>query len=190
MAENNIEIEIKLPLPDEAIAGLREKLDRQAVLVKTSRQVDEYYNLSHRDFMAPQYPVEWLSIRQRGDKTILNYKHWYPENTEVVTYCHEYETAVHDAASIKLIFAALDIRPLVIVDKQRTIYNLNDEYEIVIDDVKDLGYFMEIEALKNSADPNITRAKLLALAESLGCDPTKLDLRGYPYLLLVKAGKR
>lgn len=188
MAHNNTEVEIKIPLSKEAFESAKEKIKKEAKFIKRSSQIDEYFNAPHRDFLAPASPFEWLSLRKRGDKIILNYKHWLPENAEIHTHCDEYETNIADADNLKKIFSALNLKTLITVEKDREIYEYEGEFEIGLDIVKDLGYFIEIESIKDFGSVDETRKKLFELAEMLGIDASKPDERGYPYDLMKKKG--
>lgn len=187
MAHNNTEIEIKIPITKEIFDKLKKELPKIAVFEKSLKQVDTYYSPCHRDFLATKYPHEWLRIGQRGGKTILNYKHYYPENVPVFTHCDELETVVDNATSLEKLLAILDFKKLVTVKKIRDTYVFHDEFEIALDSVEELGYFVEIETKKDFGGVARAREKLFAFAERLGLDP-KTDKRGYPYLLMDKKG--
>ncbi|MBI2546523.1 class IV adenylate cyclase [Candidatus Woesearchaeota archaeon] len=188
MAHNNVEIEIKINVSESIFMRTREKLNKIATFVKKNRQNDAYYMPAHRNFVELQFPFEWLSIRKRGDAAILSYKHWYPENSAVTTHCDEFETKVENQEQLEKIFKALDIKPLVAVEKEREVYQFKDEFEISLDTVKDLGHFIEIESLKDFGSIEETRQKLFDFARELGVDASNPDLRGYPYLILKKNG--
>ena len=188
VASNDIEVEIKLPLDEKGFARVRERLQKMAKFIKSTSQVDDYFTPAHRDFVAPKYPFEWLSIRKRGDKFILNYKHFHPEEAEAKTHCDEFETEVGKADKLEKIFSSLNLRKLATIDKQRETYDLNGEFEIALDTVKELGHFIEIEAMKDMGGVAATRAKLLEFARFLGLDPANEDKRGYPFLLMRKKG--
>ncbi|GEM_PF-3640113 len=49
---------------------------------------------------------------------------------------------------LEKIFSALDFKKLITVDKKREVYLYKNEFEIAFDEVKNLGYFIEIEAKK------------------------------------------
>jgi adenylate cyclase class 2 len=188
MANNNIEVEIKVPIDEKRFLQLRERLNSEAKFEKSSHQKDEYFNAPDRDFLKPKYPFEWLSIRSRGDKTILSYKHYHPEDVQVATHCDEFETQVGNPEGIRKIFSSLGFRSIVVVEKQRETYNLRDEFEIALDTVDDIGHFVEIEALKDFGGVVKTREKIFELAKSLGIDPKEADKRGYPFLVMEKQG--
>jgi predicted adenylyl cyclase CyaB len=189
MANEHIEIEIKIPLDENSLLKVKEKLKKIARFEKSSKQIDEYFTPTHRNFVEPEIPLEWLSIRRRGDKNILNYKHWYLfGNSEVATHCDEFETEIKDSNQLKKIFSVLDFKKLVTVEKEREIYVYKDEFEISLDRVKELGHFIEIETIKNLGNIEETRKKLFEFAKDLEIDISKTDKRGYPYLLMKKKG--
>ena len=186
MSNNNIEIEIKIPLDEKSFFKVKEKLEKIAKFVKNSHQIDEYFTPAHRNFLEPEFPFEWLSIRKRDDKVVLNYKHYYPENVEITTHCDEFETEIKNLDQLEKIFSVLNFKKLVTVEKEREVYVYNDEFEIALDKVKELGHFMEIEAIKFFGSVEATREKLFEFAKNLGIDISKTDKRGYPYLLMKK----
>jgi adenylate cyclase class 2 len=188
MAHNDTEIEIKIPVDEETFFNVKKKLEKIAKFVKKSSQSDEYFTPKHRNFVEPKYPFEWLSIRRRGDKALINYKHFHPEDAEIRTHCDEFETEIKDPSKLDKIFASLDIKTLVTVEKEREIYDYKNMFEISLDSVKELGHFIEIEALKHEGSVEEVRKKLLEFAKELGIDILKEDLRGYPYLLMKKKG--
>lgn len=187
MAHNNQEIEIKISLNETEFHELRVKLGNIARFVKKTEQEDTYFTPYHKNFMQEKHPFEWLSIRKRGQKNILNYKHFYPEDSPVFTHCDEFESEINDFNNLKKIFLSLDIKELVIVNKTRETYK-TEEFEIALDNITDLGHFVEIEAIKDFGDVSVAREKLFLFAKSLGLDVTKTLNFGYPYLLMKKRG--
>jgi len=185
MTPNNQEIELKFAISSSEFQRLLALLPKTATFVKKNSQVDTYYNAPDHNFLAPQHPHEWLSIRKRGNKTILNFKHWHPEGQEIFTHCDEYESEVSE--QMEKILEELNFSRLITVEKERTVF-VTGEFEIALDNVKELGYYIEIEALKLFNTIDETRAKLFEFARGLGLDVSKTDGVGYPYLLLKKKG--
>lgn len=188
MAISNIEIEIKIRLEEKDFLQFRKKISEIAKFIKKSNHVDEYFVPPSRNFLEPEYPFEWLSIRKRDGKTLLNYKHYYPEFAEFHTHADEFETEIKDEIQLKKIFDSLNFKSIATVEKEREVYNYNDEFEIELDFVKDLGNFVEIEAKKDFGSVTATRKRLLELARGFGLDVTKADKKGYPYLIMMKKG--
>ena len=181
-----MEIEIKIPISEVLFHELKDKLSPSFRGNKV--QVDDYYTPIHRDFVNREYPFEWLRLRRKGDKSILTYKHFYPEGVEVNTHCDEFETHVEDSLQLEKIFHVLNFKKLVTVENDRSTFVIGDEFEVALDNVKGLGYFIEVEALKNFGSINLAREKLFEFAESLGVDVSNPDKRGYPYLMLKRNG--
>lgn len=188
MSHNDTEIEIKIKIDGNVFSKVRKKLEQTAKFEKKVRQSDEYFTPAHRNFVEPKFPFEWMSIRKRGDKTILNYKHFIPEDAEVHTHCDEFETEIKNSEGLKKIFSAVNMKSLVTVDKEREVFIYNGEFEVALDIVKDLGYFIEIETMRDFGSVEEARKRLFELAKSLGVDTSNPDLRGYPYLMMEKKG--
>lgn len=188
MSHDNIEIEIRIALDSDSFLQLAERVANSGRPKSSRRQVDEYFTPSHRNFVAPEFPFEWLSIRERDGTFILNYKHFHPENVPVTDYCDEFEVRTQNGHELRNILSALDFSSLVTVEKKRDTYVCDDEFEVSFDTVKDLGYFVEIEVLKDFGSIEVAREKLIKFAEGLGIDASKNDNRGYPFLLMAKRG--
>ncbi len=183
------EIEIKIKIDEDTFSRVKEKLRKTAEFKKKSQQVDDYYMPKHRNFLEPKIPYEWLRIGIRGGKTILNYKHYYiNKEAGTGTHCDEIEIEIQDVEQLRKLFAALNFRKLVTVDKEREIYMYGDGFEIALDRVRDLGCYVEIEAKKDLGSVEETRKKLFELAGNLGVDASNLDKLGYPYALMQKKG--
>ena len=64
----NVEIEVKIKL--DSLEEARRELPKFGKLVKSIRQIDEYYTPCHRDFFAHKpHPVEWLRI-EKGQSSL------------------------------------------------------------------------------------------------------------------------
>lgn len=188
MAHNDIEVEIKVSVSEEEFLKIKDKLKKIAKFEKITEQSDEYFDLANRSFLTPKYPFEWISIRKRGNKSILNFKKLYPPNSLEFTHCDEFDVEVNDADRLAKIFSSIDLKSLVTVDKTREVYNYNDEIEIDLDFIKELGYFIEIEALKDFGGVEETRKRIFEFAKEIGIDISNKVNRGYPYLLMKKRG--
>ncbi|NMC35535.1 class IV adenylate cyclase [Candidatus Beckwithbacteria bacterium] len=186
MNPNDIEIEIKLPLknPEEVIAFLQKKAK---LLAKNTHQKDIYYTPKHRDFLATKYPYEWLRLRHSSKGNCITYKHYYPENTKVTDYCDEFESSLDNISVLEKILTSLDFKTLAVVDKNRSTWDYK-QVEVAIDEVKDLGSFIELEAKRQFPTPQAAKEYLYEILEELHAQVGKEELRGYPYLLLAKKG--
>ena len=175
-----IEVEIKLPLLNEK--EVLQKLKNIARFKYEARQIDEYFNAPHRDFTIQPRIYEWLRLRNNDGKYSFNYKNYSYE-----IYCDEYETEISSEEHLRLILQAMNFKSLVIVDKYRKAYELED-VEISIDFVKELGEYIEIEYKGSKQDIKSIRKYLFDILDRIGAKTGALDKRGYPYELLIKKG--
>ncbi len=183
----NIEVEIKVKI--ENADKIKEKLLKKGKLVKSIRQVDEYYVPSHRDFFAEKpFPVEWLRIRTNPDKTIFEYdKSVNKDEKGEQEYAVEYETEVSHPEELRKILQFLDFKKRVVVDKDREVWDCG-KVEVCIDNVRDLGLFVEVEAKGDFKSPVEAKSACMSFLEDLGVDLEKTPPinNGYPVLLLER----
>jgi len=186
MANNDLEIEIKFPLTNASEVKIF--LNKYAKLISENiPQKDSYYTPFHRDFLAPKYPYEWIRLRQSQKGMFITYKHYFPQNSKKTDYCDEFETKVDNIKSLEKIFKSLDFKQITVVNKTRTTW-LFEEVEVVIDEVRNLGFFIELEATKNFKNPKDGKEYLYQILKKINAKVGDEDLRGYPYKLLEKQG--
>ena len=178
MASKNIEVEIKTRVTKKDFDRVEKILKKDAKFIKTSYQKDTYWSPAGRVFLEPEYPFEWLSTRERDEKTILNYKHWYPEGCKETTHCDEYETRFDNIDQLNKILKALKFEKLVTVNKTRNTYRTGD-FEIALDDVRGLGHFIEIESIRNLGGVKTAHKRLLRFAKLLKIDTRVFIPGGY-----------
>lgn len=87
-----------------------------------------------------------------------------------------------DSINLKKIFKVLGLEEIAYVDKIRRIY----KYEISLDIVKELGYFVEIEIKKYNKDLSLEYDELLKVAKNFGLNLNNIDRRGDPYYMVYK----
>jgi adenylate cyclase, class 2 len=187
---DNIELEIKIQITLDEYNHIKLFLKENGFFVDAVEEHDKYYAPSHRDFLSPEYPYEWLRIREKGDKITFNYKHFYPENAPVSDYCNEYEVSVSNSEILDKILSALNIMLLVRVDKKRERYMCYNEYEVSLDYIDELGYFVEIEYKGEIVDILACNDKVSRFAKELSLDLKRKDNRGYPYLVMEMLKKK
>ncbi len=176
--KNDIETEIKIKLSKEEFARLESIMKLNAQFLKSSKQLDTYYQPMHRKFLKNEknHITEWLRIGIRGNKKILNYKNWHDN-----MYCDEYEVEIDDEENLDRILKILGLEIIAVVNKVRNTYFYLDKYEVALDYVDNLGYFIEIE-VKNYTQTAIKEYEgLIKIVKDLGLDLNNIDKRGYPY---------
>lgn len=182
---NDIEIEIKIKISEEKFNDLKNFFDTNATFIKEVDQKDEYFTTKFEDSTKEKYPYKWLSIRERGENKILNFKHFYPEKEEKHLYCDEYEVNIDNVDRMKKIFNELNIISFALIHKIRNTYIYkNNKYEIALDRVENLGYFIEIEVKKIEMDIDEERKLLDEEAKKLNLNLDDVDQRGYPFYFI------
>lgn len=182
--KNDIETEIKVKLSKKEFEELKIYMKNNAKFVSEVRQVDTYYEPTHRRFLNSNPITEWLRIGKRGNKNILNYKNWYSDMS-----CDEYEVEINNIKDMDKILKVLGMIQIVEVDKIRNSFIYLDKYEVALDNVEKLGYFIEIEIKKYTKTVMEECDELLKLAKGLNLNLNNVDKRGYPYHLLFNEEK-
>lgn len=155
--------------------------------VENEIQNDSYYIPAHRNFFETEIVSEWLRIRETEINCTLNFKQWLPIGSKEQDYCNEYETVVGDLFALKKIFELLDFKEIVRVCKVRNSW-IYDDVEICIDEVENLGTFIELEILHKVEEEQISfiQEKFCKILKSIAAEVGKRDRRGYPYMILKK----
>lgn len=176
----DIELEIKVRLSKEEYNSLEKCLNTNAKFLKESTHIDTYYEPTHRKFTENlEYISEWLRIGERGNEIILNYKNWYDN-----LYCDEYEVKIDNKKLMEKILEKLGVKELIKVNKTRKTYLYKNKYEIALDTVKNLGYFIEIENKKYDKPILEEYDELIEEATNLKINLNNVTHKGYPHILL------
>lgn len=142
MSHINIEIKARSKKHDKIRAML---MSRKADYRGTDHQIDTYFNVPHGRLKLREGNIENFLIQyDREDKD-------GPKQSNVVLY-----KSIPGSSLKSILTNSLGI--LVAVDKKREIYFV-DNVKFHLDTVKDLGTFIEIEAIDKN--PSLGREKLL-----------------------------
>ena len=172
---NDIETEIKIALTEKEFRNL-------AILLKDKAQYQGEMLQSDTYFATRKNKQEYLRIGRRGNKNILTYKAKREKN------CEELEVELDDGETLGKIFTALNFEQIGVVEKVRQTYLYLNKYEIVLDQVKNVGYFIEIEIKKYDMDQNNEYLKLLQTAKDLGLNINNIATKHYLDYVLEKQG--
>jgi adenylate cyclase class 2 len=183
----DIEIELKFEIRDLNVQSqIMDFLHTNATLLKETHQKDTYF--SHKEFLEVLPPIKRLRVRESDKGNSINRKDRKVVDGVNQNYCDEYETSIGDTETVTKILTALDIKPLVVVDKKRKVYQYQD-IEISLDEVKDLGTFIELEASGEFPSIAAARETLYHLAEEFGLQKDWQEQEGgYAYLFLKRDG--
>ena len=138
------EIEILVEVYDDFNSIKKKFKDFEYVGLK--RTVDEYYYDPKRETLKPDKNNQLdhcLRLRSANKVYSITYKDDVFDNG-IWLYSNEYETKVESIKVVREIFKKLGLKKFIKIDNSKETYKYND-YEIVLENVKDLGLFMEVE---------------------------------------------
>ncbi len=174
-----MEIEIKATFED------KEKLKQTlttlgAIAEKQKHQIDEYYNHPSRD---TRQTKEYLRLRYKPgeEKGVFAY---HVNIADGVT--NEFEVPIEGVTTFKTILKGLNFPLLGVIDKKRESFKIG-EFAITIDEVKDIGNFLEIETAGEESEIADKKAQCFAMLEKLGL--SKKNLCQNVWLCDIATGK-
>ncbi len=141
MKEIEILVEVHTPI-DECKKELEkyEYIDQKEV-------IDIYYYDPLREDLKPNEKNEinqCMRLRKKADKTYITYKVDKFDDNNIWLYSDEYETEVKDFNKTKEIIDLLGLKELLTIYNKKSIYK-TDKFEIALEEVNDLGTFLEVE---------------------------------------------
>lgn len=176
------EVEVKVPA---ALDTIRERLEsRGASFDGRVEQADTYFDAPHREFADTDEALRIRRITVEGDTSArITYKGPLIE-AESKTRA-EIETGVDNGEDATAIFENLGFSPVATVEKAREHYTL-DGYTVVLDDVRDVGEYVEVEKEAPEEEDALERAREGAydVLRDLGLDPDDQVRTSYLGLLL------
>ena len=167
-----IEIKVRLENRDTIINKLAQK---GCVWISQNRQYDKIYSQKNKNLNSE---VIFMRIRHENNEDILNLKQ-IVDSTEVV----EFESFIGSPDEIEKMINLIGFEEYITVDKIRLKGRLND-ISICVDDVKRLGFFLEIEKIVKSKDEcDRTKIMLQNLLISLGIGLEQICNKRYHTML-------
>lgn len=155
-----IEVEVKARAKPDTLETIKAL---GAVFLAVENHCDIYFSSPLRDFRETD---EALRIRTKEFGAWLTYKG--PKLDALTKSRMEVTVKIEDPNSMEQLLASLGFLPYAIVKKKRNKYALNDVI-LALDEVEDLGVYLEVEA---SADEDWTllREKVLRILKHLGLE--------------------
>lgn len=179
-----IEVLVELKTDVNQAHEILEKFDYKG----NKQTIDTYYADSLRKNLQLNENnklMECCRLREKGGKFYVTYKS-DNYNGDVWLYSDEYETEVKDIIAMEKIFESLGLQKLVVVNNIKHVFETPD-FEIVLEEVENLGCFLESEALND--DENISvesiKSKIYKFIADLGLDIGDELNSGKPELLLI-----
>lgn len=180
------EIEVKLQIDEDKYSTLLIFMKEIAMFKSEKHQIDIYYSPDGENYY--DRGDRCLRIRIEDNKSMLSYKRIYGENTSQ-QFIEEYETCVESPEMMSNILKALNYRSEIIVDKRRLEYSTEDGFLVALDNVKDLGFFVEIENKNEEEAIEKRNDDLVYFVRFLDLDMSWRNTEGYSNMLYKKKYK-
>ena len=181
------EIEILVEVYDEP-SKIIEKLD-EFEFKGIKETTDVYYYDPKRDNLKPNKNMqidECLRIRTKNNEHYITYKVDKFDEDGKWLYSDEYETKFEDIFMLNNIINKLGLKELLIIQNSKRTY-INDKYEIVLETVKDLGYFLEVEYCTNEdVDVKEVKKEIQQFIDSLELNVSEELNMGKPEMMIRK----
>lgn len=180
------EIEVLVEVYDD-INIIKKRLDKFKYL-GLCNTIDEYYYDPKRDTLKPDKNNQLshcLRLRSTNNIYSITYKDDVFDNGKWL-YSNEYETKIEDISIVREIFKKLGLIKFIEIDNKKEKYKYND-YEIVIEVVKDLGIFIEVEYCTDSdVDIKLIKSDIQKFIDNLNLNvSSELDM-GKPEMYMRK----
>ena len=132
--------------------------------------------------------VNSFRLRSKDGKASVAYKVDHFDNDMQWTHSDEYEHGIDDFTIAVEINKHLGLEELIRIDNTKYTYT-TDEYEIVLEDVKGLGLFLEVEKLAQVSDDKIveTKEEIRTFLKTLNIKLGEEQNAGKPELMLRKS---
>lgn len=187
---SHTEIELKFSLTEQNLKTFRDWLDKNAEFKKGILHNEIYLNNPAQSFRFTDSEgyidaLDCLRIRstQEGDTVCFKHFHEDPENPGHTTHCDEYEYSVSSGKIALKMFEALGYTENASMQKLRKIYSYK-HFEIVIDDIQNLGLFIEIEVKKVLNNPQEGKQEIVNLLKKIGITKIRLHRNGYITMII------
>lgn len=177
-----MEVECKVKLHAKEADALGDELTQRGIrLGNPETQRDVYFK--ERGFRQHVQGAGSYLVRVRyGSKITLNMKHL----TNQDGVWEEVESEIQDGGVAEQIIEAIGGERAVTVTKSRRMGSLGN-LEVIIDNVEELGTFLEL-AVETNDDTAAARQEIDAFLDKLGIARDRVELRGYPTILLEEQG--
>ena len=177
-----MEVEMKAKIDD--MEEMKQRLESKGAKFEgEAQQVDAYYKPKGFD-KRPNGPGDWiLRVRTSGDEKSLTIK----VLTEVTGAWIEHETGIDNEEQARKIAETMGLINVFTFHKRRMFGRLG-EFEVLLDDVKELGRYIEV-ALE-SDEKEGTRQKIIDFMKTIGIEEKDVEKRGYGEIMGEKLGHK
>ncbi len=174
-----IEVEAKIRIlnPDE----IRKKIRAIAKFSEKIKKADTYYTMED----LKGFPKKSLRVRKVNSHYKINFK----SKLSYLKGVHakkEVEFSVSDIENFFELIKEFGFRKWLVKEKVSEIYKLKENFHVELNNVKNLGWFLEIEYLVKQNEVKKARAEVLSIMKKLGVKRHQIIKQGYTKMLWDK----
>jgi predicted adenylyl cyclase CyaB len=188
-----LEVETKVKIPDSEVKNLRERIKEIAKFEKKGTKADDYFAV--RRIVKSSYPKRAFRIRATKDEFEVNFKKWLKKLwTKDIVVKQEFEFKLkgkEEVADLLALFEDLGFSEWVKKIKYNETYKYKKDQRasIEINNVKHLGWFMEIEYLAQPTEVEKAKKRIEEVLDALKINRDWVDNTGYTKMLWYKGTK-
>ncbi len=180
----NQELEVKLELEESQFKELLMLLSDNDTNFFTE-QVDMYFCPQMSDFKE-YMKTKCLRIRKEKQGVSLDYKEIVESEEKYAQHLIEHSTKLSDIQQMVFILERLGFQLILEIIKERYEFVYENTYNIALDRVKNLGYFVEIEIVGNELSYNEAGKCLKKIIQKLGLSKNVVNKEGYSNMMFNK----
>jgi len=173
-----IEVEAKIKITDPKI--FRKKIKKIAKYVSKEKKIDDYYTLES----LKSYPKKSLRVRRLNGHYEVNIKN----KISYVKGVHakrevELRSSKKDLPAFTIVIKDLGFKKWLRKEKEVETYKIKSNFNIELNQVKNLGWFLEVEYLSELKDISKARREVLRVIKRLGVEEKDVIKTGYTKML-------
>jgi len=181
-----IEILVEVFTPKDTVLNILERFENVGI----KKVTDNYFFDPLRTDLKPNDKgnlTRCFRLRKKGEKQLLAYKIDHFDEKGIWTYSDEHEVEVSSFEEALKIVEHLGLKPLITIENEKHTF-ITDKYEIVLEDVKNLGLFMEVENLDTDDERpvDVIKKEIWDFINNLGIKTSEECIYGKPELMLKK----
>jgi len=125
-----------------------------------------------------------IRIRRKEDGALLSFKAKSADPNSDIAW-HDYDTPIVEPDTLEDILLHTGYEYVVLIDKVRDSFTWRG-FEINIDNIRDLGLFIEVEAQGTEKDIDLKKKQIKDFFSTLGIDDVEIIEKGYVPLMKEK----
>ena len=183
---NNMEIEIRAKIND--LKFLEKKLSQLENIYETKsqeRQVDTYFK--HENDKDRKLIIRIRKNYKNKNTAILTFKSKAPKKQDDIAW-QDFDTEIINPDKLENLLLDSGYDYYCLIDKVRQSFEYK-KFEINIDNIRDLGQFIEVEKNGNEKEIVKIKSEILDLLKLLGINENNVINKGYVQLVINKINK-